>query len=122
MDSLKLQSQAARLKEEEENLARKNMKNEFSERLLNPTAGTRNLLKCLEQAKSSKGSASISSPTVPMKSITARDLIQQHQQKLLEMKAIQTKASQAALSTPLLGRGLVQDQKEIDLFDEVWKL
>jgi hypothetical protein len=122
LDSLKLQSQAARLKEEEENLARKNMKTEFSERLLNPTAGTRNLLKCLEQAKSSKGSAPISSPTAPMKSITARDLIQQHQQKLLEMKAIQTKASQAALSTPLLGRGLVQDQKEIDLFDEVWKL
>ena len=35
-----MQSQALRLKEEEENLAKKNMKTQFSERLLNPTAGT----------------------------------------------------------------------------------
>ena len=110
-----------RLKEEEENLAKKNIKTKFSERLLNPTAGTRNLLKCIEQAKSSKGSTPTSSPTAPMKSITAKDLIQQHQQKLLEMKAIQTKATQAAQLSPQLGRGLVQDQKEIDLSDEVFK-
>ena len=123
LDSLKMQSQALRLKEEEENLAKKNIKTQFSERLLNPTAGSRNLLRCLEADKAEKDSpipkgTPIPSPT-SMKSITAKELLQQHQQKLLDMKALKMKASQAALLTPQLGRGLEQDQKEFDLSEEV---
>lgn len=114
-----MQSQAMRLKEEEESLAKKNAKSQFSERLLNPTAGTRNLMRCLEAAKNPKDNTSIPSPK-PMKSITAKELIQQHTQKLLDMKALQMKASQAAMLTPQLGRGLGQDQTEFDLSEEVW--
>lgn len=120
LDSLKMQNQALRLKEEEEKLAKKSLQAQFSERLLNPTAGSRNLLRCLETSKGSKESKGISSPTAPVKSITAKDLLLQHQQKLLEMKAIQMKASKVASSSPQLGRGLVQDQKDIDLSEEVF--
>ncbi|XP_057364805.1 protein MCM10 homolog [Daphnia carinata] len=119
LDSLKMQNHALRLKEEEENLAKKSIQAQFSERLLNPTAGSRNLLKCLEKSKDSKESPSASSPTPPVKSITAKDLLLQHQQKLLEMKAIQMKTSKIALSSPQLGRGLVQNQNEIELSAEV---
>lgn len=114
-----MQSQAQRLKEEEEELAKKNLKTQFSERLLNPTAGTRNLLRCLEAKKNPQGPTSTSlSPVV--KSITAKDLIMQHKQKLSDLKAAQMKLNQpAALSTPQLGRGIMQNQTDVDLSEEV---
>ena len=111
------------MKEEEEDLAQKNAKSQqFSERLLNPTAGSRNLLKCLEKSKNpveSTSSSIISSP-VTIKSITAKDLILEHKQKLQVMKAAQNKTVLPPLqSSPQLGRGLAHDQNEIDLSIEV---
>lgn len=113
LDSLKMQTQAQRLKEEEEELAKKNIKTQFSERLLNPTAGSRNLMRCLEAKKTPQAEIKSPSSSVSMKSITAKDLIMQHQQKLQEMKASQLK------TTPQLGRGMSLEQTDIDLSVEV---
>lgn len=114
-----MQTQAQRLKEEEEELAKKNVKTQFSERLLNPTAGSRNLLRCLE-GKNTSQEIKIQASPVSMKSITAKDLIMQHQQKLKDMKASQLKGSQPVLSiTPQIGRGISQEQTDIDLSVEV---
>jgi len=107
-----MQSEAMRLKEEEEELARKNVKTQFDERLKNPTAGSRNLLRVLEGTKASPGSPS--SPAA-MKSITAKDLLQQHKQQLQTMKESQIKAGHIAATSPQLGRGLGDCQQEIDL-------
>ena len=49
LDSLKLQSQALLMKEEEERAARAE-KDPFAQRLKNPTAGTRNLLRCMQDS------------------------------------------------------------------------
>lgn len=113
-----MQGQAERLKEEEAELARKNVKSQFAERLLNPTAGSRNLLRCVEAKSlvppSATSMAASISPSVkqPVKSITAKELLQQHKQQMEMMKASQQK-------TPQLGRGLEDHQEEIDLSEEV---
>lgn len=113
-----MQSKAQMLKEEQEELAKKNTKTQFSERLLNPTAGSRNLLRCLEVKNNPQGK-SITSPAPAIKSITAKDLIMQHKQKLLEIKATQMKSQPTASPTPQLGRGISRDQGDIDLSEEV---
>lgn len=118
-----MQNQAQRLKEEEAELARANMKTEFSERLKNPTAGARNLMRCMDPAKAveqfPQGVIALhSSPAGPsarqaMKSITAQELLQQHKQQMQVMKASQQK-------TPQLGRGIQEHQDEIDLSEQVF--
>ena len=123
LSSLKLQGQAQLLKEEEEKLAKLNAKTEFSQRLLNPTAGSRNLMRCLQATSSPGGngtaSTSLATPPAPLKSITARDLLQQHKIQLSAMKANFQK-SNALIQQPQLGRGLQQDAEiEIDLSQEV---
>ena len=111
-----MQSEAGRIREEEAELARKSVKTEFSERLQNPTAGSRNLLRCME-LKAQKSSPQAASPTLlapkPIKSITAKELLQQHKQQMQILKA-----SQSAQS-PQLGRGLQELQDEIDLSEEI---
>lgn len=112
-----MQSQAGRIKEEEEaEAARKNSQVDFSQRLRNPTAGSRNLLRCME-AKAQQSSPQSANPSpvavsAPMKSITAKDLLLQHKQQMELMKAKQTAPS------PQLGRGLQEHQDEIDLSED----
>jgi len=111
------------LKEEEEKQAKLNGKTEFSQRLLNPTAGTRNLMRCLQSASSPGSNAAPSKPLpvspAPIKSITAKELLQQHKVQLSTMKANLQK-SNALIQQPQLGRGLQHDAEiEIDLSQEV---
>jgi len=127
LSSLKLQGQAQLLKEEEAKLALLNSKTEFSQRLLNPTAGTRNLMRCI-QTKSSSGTISshsntpVTAPPV-IKSITAKDLLQQHQMQLSTLKANYQKNNPLNQQPkPQLGRGLKLDAElEIDLSEEIRK-
>lgn len=118
LNALSLSEHAQRIKAEEE-FAKKNVKVEFTERLKNPTAGARNLLRCMDGGNG--GTSPISSPSTPkMKSITARDLLEQHKQQLQSMKSAQLEKTQP--QTPLLGRGLLSNDREIDLSDEVYAL
>ena len=96
-------------------MAKMATKSQFSQRLLNPTAGTRNLMRCIEGKPSPVLGpgfcipAPSNSPTI--KSITAKDLLQQHKQQMMVLKAKQTSQQQQ----PQLGRGLQNEQHEIDL-------
>ena len=100
----------------------KEKKIEFKERLQNPTAGSRNLLRCME-AKSA--SPSVPAPTASpaaIKSVTAKDLLEQHKKDMLKRKESQQRsasvAAAAAAAVPQLGRGN-DFQAEIDLCDQV---
>lgn len=116
LNALSMSEHAQRIKEEEE-LAKKNVKVEFTERLKNPTAGARNLLRCMEAGKST--SSPVASPAASnMKSITAKDLLDQHKKQLQSMKNAQLEKSQS-VTPPVLGRGLLSNDREIDLSDEV---
>ena len=95
-----------------------NVKTEFSQRLKNPTAGSRNLMRCLQTTSSPGGNATPSKPLptspAPIKSITAKDLLLQHKMQLSTMNF------QKNNPLPQLGRGLQQDAEiEIDLSQEV---
>lgn len=113
---MSLSEHAQRIKNEEE-LAKRNVKIEFTERLKNPTAGARNLLRCMDAGKSA--GTPTASPSAPkMKSITAKDLLDQHKQQLQIMKSAHLEKSPTT-QVPLLGRGLLSNDREIDLYDDV---
>ena len=113
LESLKLQSQAMQLKEEEEMQAKKD-NNDFVQRLKNPTAGSRNLLRCMGGIIPGTSSSPAPTKAPAIKSITPSELLQQHKMQILKMKSSQVSPK----SSPQLGRGLGTDI-DIDLSEPV---